>query len=167
MNPGFQDWILKVMKEKFKKSAKHEKLVVLSFNEMQVRPKLTYLPPDDYVEGVEDFGELGKTREQADNALVFMARGLTSCWKQPLGYMLSKGPTPARVLQPLLESCIRKLRQSGFTVVATVCDMGSPKRELLKNLGASPTNPKHMVGGEEARIQTSSTSCAFKLPPPH
>ena len=79
----------------------------------------------------------------------FMARVLISCWKQPIGYMLGKGPTLARVLQPLLESRIRKLHQAGFTVVATVCDTESPNRELLKNLGVNPTNPKFTVDGEE------------------
>ncbi|KAF0309735.1 hypothetical protein FJT64_019194 [Amphibalanus amphitrite] len=33
--PGFQDWILSVMQEKFREAPEHEKLVVLSFDEMQ------------------------------------------------------------------------------------------------------------------------------------
>lgn len=148
MKPGYQDWILGVMKEKFRGVGAHEKMVVLSFDEMQVRPKLSYVPTDDIVEGTEDFGDLGRSQSPADHALVFMARGVSNRWKQPIGYFLSQGPTLARVMQPLLESCIRKLRLAGFIVVASVCDMGTPNQELFKNLGVTTDSPMFSVDGE-------------------
>ena len=147
--PGFQDWILSVMNEKFREATGREKLVVLSFDEMQVRPNLTYLAHDDVIEGIEDFGELGKSARKADHALVFLARGLTSKWKQPVGYTLSQGPTPASVLRPLLEECIRKLRLAGFTVACVVSDMGTPNQELYSKLGVSAAAPTFTLNGVE------------------
>ena len=148
MKTGFQDWIMSIMKEKFSGAAGHEKLVSISFDEMQVRPKLNYLPSEDTV-GVQDQGNVGRTSDPADHALVFMARGVTCRWKQPVGYFLSKGPTSATVMKELLEACIRKLRLAGFTVVSSVSDMGTPNQQLYRLLGVSTENPKFEVDGEE------------------
>ena len=147
LNPGLHPTVMSLMKEKYQGANDHEKLVVISFDEMQVRPKLTYLPGADRVEGYEDLGELGRTARQADHVLVLMARGLTLKWKQPIGYFLSCGPAPARVTQPILEAAVRQLREAGFQVVATVCDMGKPNQDLYRKLGVTRDNPKFLVDG--------------------
>ena len=61
MKPGFQKQIMAVMKEKVVSADDHERLVALSFDEMQVRPRLTYVRGEDMIEGTEDFGPLGST----------------------------------------------------------------------------------------------------------
>ena len=147
LNPGLHPMIMSLLKEKCQGAKHHERLVVLSFDEMQVRPKLTYIPGQDCVEGYEDLGELGKVERLADHAMVFMVRGLTTKWKQPIGYFLSCGPAPARVTQPLLESAVRQLREAGFIVVATVCDMGTPNQDLYRKLGVTSSSPKFLVDG--------------------
>ena len=145
VRPGFQKQMIAVMKDKFQEGDDHEKLVSLSFDEMQVRPRLTYVRGDDVIEGAEDFGALGSTGRLADHALVFMARGVTCHWKQPIGYFLSQGPTPARVLKPLLETSVREMRLAGFKVVCVVSDMGTPNQQLFKELGVSPAKPTFPV----------------------
>ena len=166
MRPGFQKQVLAVMKEKFEDADDHERLISLSFDEMQVRPRLTYVRGEDVIEGTEDFGALGKTDRLADHALVFMARGLTRRWKQPVGYFLSQGPTPARVLRPLLETCIREMRLAGFKVVCVVSDMGTPNQQLFKELGVCPEKPVFSCGGRGC-YRTPRCSTFGEVPSEH
>ena len=124
-----------------------DRMVMVSFDEIHLRKKLTYVPWMDSVEGNEDFGALGKTRRLADHALTFMVRGLTARWKQPVAYFFSAGPTSAEVLSKLLEQTVRKLRQAGLVPVATVCDMGKPNQKLYDELGVSAASPQFEVDG--------------------
>ena len=149
MLPGFQDVVINLLGEKVKNTTDADKLVVLSMDEMTVRKKLVYLRGEDYVEGFEDLGEMGKTARVADQALVLMVRGVKQAWKQPIGFFYSAGPTPASVLEHLVKSAIRKLRKAGMEVAATVCDMGKPNQDLLKRLGVSVERPLFHVDGEE------------------
>ncbi|KAF0294127.1 Transposable element P transposase [Amphibalanus amphitrite] len=147
--PGFHDTVLCVLKEKFKSASETERLCVVSFDEMSVKTKMTYLRGEDMIEGTEDFGELGRSRDRADHALVFMVRGLTKKWKQSIGYFLSAGPTKAAIQKQLLVNCITKLQEVGLTVVATVCDMGPTNQQTYKLLGASEGRFEFEVGGQE------------------
>ncbi|KAF0288219.1 Transposable element P transposase [Amphibalanus amphitrite] len=101
----------------------------------------------DIIEGFEDMGGLGRTGRVTTQALVFMARGLTNRWKLPIGYTLHSGPASARVMEPLLMSAVRQLRNAGLTVVSTVCDMGKPNQELYRLLGVTETSPQFDVDG--------------------
>ena len=147
LNPGMHPMVMALLKEKCRGAEPHERHVVVSFDEMQVRPRLTYHPGQDRFEGFEDLGELGRTERPADHALVFMARGLKAKWKQPIGYFLSCGPTPARVLQVLLHSAVQQLREAGFVVTASVCDMGTPNQDLYRKLGVTADCPSFLVDG--------------------
>ena len=55
----------------------------------------------DCVEGLEDFGHLGKTKYVANHVGVFMVRGLTEKWKQPVAYFLTSGPISGDMLKCL------------------------------------------------------------------
>ena len=145
--PGFQDTLLEVLKEQLEGAADQDKLVVLSFDEVHLRKKLTYVRWMDCVEGNEDFGGLGKTPRLADSALTFMVRGLTKRWKQPVGYFFSAGQAKAEVLEKLLEQMVRKVRQAGLVVAATVCDMGKPNQKLYDKLGVTAESPQFEVDG--------------------
>ena len=146
--PGFHEMILGFLKEKLRGALASDRRVVISFDEMQLRAKLTYLRGEDRVEGFEDFGSFGRTGRFADHALVFMVRGISSRWKQPIGYFHSAGTTPASVLEQLLVACIRKARQANLEVISTVCDMGKANQELYKKrLGVTEENPVFSVDG--------------------
>ena len=75
--------------------------VALVFDEMSIEQSLVYNEGTDSVEGFEDFGNLGQTRYIANYATAFLVRGLTSKWKQPVGYFLSSWPIKAKILQSL------------------------------------------------------------------
>ena len=149
MLPGFQDALLSALENKMKGAPASDKMVVISFDEIQLTPSVTYHRGPDYVEGLEDFGALGKTSRVADHALAFMVRGLTGRWKQPVGFFYSAGPAPAAVLEEQLKTCVRKLRAAGLRVMCTVCDMGKPNQELVKKrLGVTVERPCFDVDGE-------------------
>ena len=74
MRPGFHDAILALIKEKFSGASANDRLCIISFDEMQLKPRLTYQRGRDVIEGYADHGSLGRTA-CADHALVMMVRG--------------------------------------------------------------------------------------------
>jgi hypothetical protein len=53
----------------------------LSFDDVALSADLTYCGASDLIMGYEDLGTLGRTKEMAKNALVFMVQGLRKSWK--------------------------------------------------------------------------------------
>ena len=135
LRPGFHDAVLGVMKEKFKSASPSQKMCVLSFDEMTVKTKLTYLRGAEMIEGYQDLGRLGRQKVVATHALVFMVRGVTTQWKQAIGYFLSSGPAKAASIKDLIIDSIGKLKEAGMNVIATVCDMGAANQQTYKLLG--------------------------------
>ena len=147
LRPGLHPSILSTLQERFADSSRLDKLVILTFDEMSIKPRLVYSSMDDKVEGFEDIGEMGRTERVANQALVLMVRGLAKKWKLPIGYYLNSGPAPARVLKSVLTLAVRQLRQAGLEVVSTVCDMGKPNQDLYRQLGVTEENPQFAVDG--------------------
>lgn len=58
-----------------------EKLCVLVWDEMAIKPGLTYCARRDIIDGFET-ATGGDQRLRATHALTFMARGITKNWKQ-------------------------------------------------------------------------------------
>ncbi|KAJ8867126.1 hypothetical protein PR048_032989 [Dryococelus australis] len=92
------------------------------------RSGMHYNESADRVEGFEDFGNLGRTARRANHAMVFMARGHRTKWKQPLAYYLCQSTTPAVILEHIIVEIIRALSSVGIYVKAVVCDQGSTNR---------------------------------------
>ena len=137
MRPGFHDAILALIKEKFTGSSDQDKLCVIAFDEIHLKPRLAYQRSEDIIEGFADHGPLGRSNACADHALVMMVRGITKRWKQPVGFFLSAGTTKATVQQQLLVQCIRRVTEAGLTVLATTCDMGTNNQTTYRLLGAA------------------------------
>ena len=137
VRPGFHTAILALIKEKFARASDKDKLCVISFDEMQLKPRLVYQRCGDVIEGYTDHGSLGRTEACADHALVIMARGITKRWKQPIGFFLSAGTTKAAVQKQLLTQCIQRVTEAGLTVLATTCDMSKNNQATYKLLGAA------------------------------
>ena len=99
---------------------------------MSLKCGLVYNPETDTVDGFENFGAIGKTKYVANHALAFMVRGLSSKWKQPVGYFLSSGTVSADTLQSLVQTCISKLTEIGLNIKVLICDQGSNNRSFLE-----------------------------------
>ena len=86
---GLNPTIMEFFKIKINTMNKFEKQVVLAFDEMKIKPSLHYDSVHDEVEGFEDYGCLGRTKNIATHSLVFMISGLCFRWKQPFAYYLA------------------------------------------------------------------------------
>ena len=59
-------------------------------DEMVIKGTVMYNTEKEEIEGVEDFGHIGRTQYIANHAIVFVVRGLLSKWKQPVAYYFFK-----------------------------------------------------------------------------
>ena len=140
--PGFNENIMKALRQKVALQSNQERLCAVVMDEMAIKEALLYNAEMDAIEGFEDFGRLGEIKFVANHALVFMVRGLTSKWKQPVGYFLSSGPMTGATMKELLCECIQKVTEVGLNVKVLIGDQGSNNRNLFeKVLGASPKKP--------------------------
>ena len=130
--PGFHDNIFLALKKRIDQFSDQDRQCVLLYDEMSLKCSLSYNTYMDCVEGLEDYGAIGKTRFMANNALVFMVRGLANKWKQCIGYFLSSGPTKGDSLQYLTRQAIDKLSSIGLRVRVVICDQGSNNRNHLE-----------------------------------
>jgi hypothetical protein len=62
-----------------------ERCCTISFDEVALSFDLAYDKCADKIIGFEDYGCLGSSKNLANHSLVFMATGLLSGWKQPIG----------------------------------------------------------------------------------
>ena len=101
--------------------SKQDRVCVVCFNEMSLKSGFTYVKSRDSVVGFEDFGEFGSTHRIANHALVVMARGICSRWKQPLSYFLVSNSTPAERLKVIVRSAsVGYIQQDSYLFVYCV-----------------------------------------------
>ena len=155
---GFKSDILNILQKRVDKMSEKEKLCVLLVDEISLKEGLNYNESKDMVEGLEDFGLLGRTKQTANQGLVFMVRGLTTNWKQPIAYFFAQGTTPEANLATLLRQCIRKLFDMGLTVKVCIGDQGVGNRGAFNILGISETRPY---------IEMNNQKVYFMYDPPH
>jgi hypothetical protein len=121
--PGVQNEVLDLMSKKAHLCKPHELLLVATFDEVMVSQKYCYDKGLDQVQGPHK------------NAQVMMVRPLFSQWKQPVYYDFDKSMTKG-----IYMDIVSKLYESGYTVIATTCDMGATNRAFWKSLGVSSDN---------------------------
>lgn len=94
--------------------------------------RLSYNPSSDRFEGLEEHsGQQGK--KLANKALMFMAKGVRTPWKQPLGYFFAHKGTPSDVLKDILQ-CYSALADGGLEPIAVACDQGSQNVLLFSSI---------------------------------
>ena len=109
----------------------HSKLCAIVFDEISLKESVNYDVKNDELEGLENFGHLGRSKYVANHALVFMVRGLIDKWKQPFAYYLSSSTVTASTLKEVLLYYINKLVQCGLNVRIVICDQGANNRSML------------------------------------
>ena len=120
IRPGICTHLMQLFNIKVKTMNEHEKLCALLVDEIALKKTLNYDPTNDEIEGLEDYGSLGRTHNFADHALVFMIRGLSFNWKQPIGYFLTKGATKAKLLQNLVFQVIKEVFNLGLKLKVNI-----------------------------------------------
>jgi hypothetical protein len=118
-----------------------DKYCALLFDEMSIRPQLTYDADEDEIWGYVDQGSQGREGTIAKQALVFMIRGVRARWKQPISFYFSHGSTPATTLAELIKEVLTAVTNTGLKVIATICDMGASNVKAVQLLGADFSSP--------------------------
>jgi hypothetical protein len=142
LHPGLNEEVLAHLRSVVNNfQCEEEKYCALLFDEMSIKPHLSYDSSQDKILGYVDHGHQGQQGILAKQALVFMVRGLRTKWKQPLCFYFSHGATPATVLVGLIKEVLAALKSMGLKTVATICDMGASNVKALHLLGANFENP--------------------------
>lgn len=102
-----------------------DRLRTLIFDEMTLEPHVHLNVHSSQFEGFEDTGDDEMTGNLADHVLVFMVKGITKSWKQPIVYTFCSSSTKTMDLVRLLKVIISQCQQSGLKILATVCDQGA------------------------------------------
>ena len=112
--PGLLEMSLAIMRSLKDGMTSHERLVVLSFDELSIDQRISLDLTDDAV-----YGPHSKMQ-------VMMVRSLCSHWKQPVYFQFSEDMT-----KDILFRCIAAIEETGYVVVAMVCDLGPQNRRLI------------------------------------
>ena len=123
---------------------RHEKQVILLFDELKIKSGLVYSKSSGRVIGFTELGDMNdelneferhmtdnKPKELATYVLCFMVRGLVKRLCFPVGYFSSRGFDSAQLF-PTAWQAIRVLETVGFQVAAMVCDGASPNRRFYR-----------------------------------
>lgn len=79
-------------------------------------------------------GSLGRSIKAANHALVFMAKGLRKQWKQVVAYYFTCNTIASDKLKLIIKEIIEKLQETGFIVLATICDQAKTNQSALSKL---------------------------------
>lgn len=133
IEPGISQVLMKVLKEKVKKLKATEKFCTLMFDEMSLNTELHYNATTGVIDGFENDG-CATTQEFADHALLFMVKGITKNYKQPIAYTFIKGSTNKFQLCAMIKKIVNSIQETGLKVVATICDQGANNEGAIKLL---------------------------------
>ncbi|KAL0820225.1 hypothetical protein ABMA28_006146 [Loxostege sticticalis] len=133
LKPGINKNIFEQLKKKAETMKTEEKLCILLFDEVSLKPFITYQERKDHITGLVDNGAK-REKEFADHAQVFMIRGLIKNYKQPVSYSFSSSATKGPELARQVKEVVTEIQRAGLIVVASVCDQGTNNRQALKIL---------------------------------
>ncbi|CAK1597656.1 unnamed protein product [Parnassius mnemosyne] len=151
IKPGINNNVFAQLKARANEMKPADKLCILMFDEMLLKANITY-ERKDLVVGFVNNGRETKP-EFADHAQVFMIRGLIRKYKQPVAYTFAHAATKGPELSLQIKTIFENLQETGFNVVATVCDQGTNNRNAL-NLLLNETRVHMLKSGQEVREET-------------
>ena len=150
--PGFHPLIFEALKQKSEVFDDNEKVCCLIFDEMALKSHLQYNSKSDTIDGFATVNEGSAEKFVANHASVFMIRGLTTNWKQPVGYFLSNGPLKSTLVKKLLLQCIGLVSDIGLKVKVVICDQGSNNRSAINSLGVTVERPFFVVNEQKVFV---------------
>lgn len=119
-----------------------ERHAVLIFDEMAIKSGLQYDNSLSMVVGRPTIGTSnGKdlSNQLATHGLVFLLAGVSSRWKQIIGYEFSANSMSADELYSIIVAIIQKCNEINITIRAVTSDMGPQNRCLWKKLNLAAT----------------------------
>lgn len=144
--PGISENVIAAFRAKVSNFTKDQKLCVVAFDEIKLKPHVNFDCKRDVLEGLQDLGSSNVQNLVADHALVFYVRGLVEPWKQPFAYYLTHSTVEKQILAELLREVLRSILNLGLIPKAIVCDQGSNNRACLSGvLGVTAEKPYFKV----------------------
>jgi hypothetical protein len=116
---------------KVEKMEPHERLCVLTLDEMSLKPKIELDSSGKIFGNVTLPGHTGL----ANHGLVFMVGGLTSRWKQTVAFHLTGQSVDGRVLKPIIIEILEETHKIGLKIVAINSDMGAANQAMWSSFG--------------------------------
>lgn len=168
LSPGLNKNIFFQLKKRSTNMTREEKLCIIIYDEVSLKPHITYAERKDKITGFVDDGETRKS-EFADHAQVFMVRGLIKNYKQAVSYTFAASATKGPELAKQIKKVVSEIQNAGLTVVASVCDQGSNNRQAMKIL-LNETRGYYLRHGEQVKENTIIINGQEIIPlydPPH
>lgn len=127
--PGTLEEVFQLLDTKVKSMVEDEKKCVLTLDEMSLSVGYNY----DAKSG-RCYGDVTLPDHDgpATHALVFMLGGLTSNWKQAVGYHLTPNSVDGAVFNDIVSDLVKKAASIGLQVVGVTSDMGSSNQKMWK-----------------------------------
>lgn len=146
IDEGFSSVMFRLLQLRVKNLSLRDRQCSLVFDEMAVKCYLSYNKHQDKVVGLTDDGKM------ANEALVFMIRGLSMKWKQAVGYFFTHDTVATSKLADLVQKCVRLAENVGLNVRCVVCDQGATNVSAMKQLGFTVEAPKIRIDGLQRDI---------------
>ncbi|KAK3801331.1 hypothetical protein RRG08_049097 [Elysia crispata] len=140
LRPDICEQLHEIFKMKVAVMSDLEKICALVIDGMALKKSLNYDSLNDEIEGIEDFGSLGRTQLFATEALVVMVRGIVFTWKQRLAYYPSSGPTKTHMLETVLKDIIISVRELGLIPKVLIWDQVQTIKRWSTNWGSIGTS---------------------------
>ncbi|KAK9686274.1 Transposase protein [Popillia japonica] len=123
---------------------------IIMFDDIALQTSLLYNNKCDVIDGFQDNGRNNRYPLFADKAMVFVARGISKKWKQPLAYYFNQGGMKSEVIATCLKTVIREATSIGLNNVACVCDQANANAKAIRML-YDETNRNFVLKGQENR----------------
>lgn len=130
---GLSPLLMEVLKENVKKLKPKERYCTLMFDEVNLSTEIHYNEALGRIDGFENNGHF-TTQQFADHALLFMVKGITKNFKQPIAYTFVKGATNKHQLCALIKEVVSSVQNTGLEIIATICDQGATNEGAIRLL---------------------------------
>ena len=147
LNPGFHKIIFNGLKDRSQIMKDKDKIVLIAYDEMSLKPYLNYNINTDQIDGFQNLGDDSINKYIANYVTVFMIRSLSGSWKQPVGYFFTSGVMNADIIECKLKACIDSIIDCGLIPKLVVSDQGPSNRGCTKNLGITIDKPYFIYKG--------------------
>lgn len=117
---GVSPKLMQFIKDSSAKLKKIDKNVTIAWDEIALSAHLDFQETKDYIDGFQDLGTSG-TNSFATHALVFMIRGMTFAYKQPVAYFLTENISSGE-LSELIKLIIKAVFRTGMFISITQID---------------------------------------------
>ena len=139
LKPGICESVFTSLEERGKKMKDpKDKLCVLMCDDMEIEASIFFNKKEERVEGFEDDGS-DRTDNIADHASSWIVKGINSSksekpWSQAIVFSFCKSSIIVTNLKKMYVDIVRRLRDIGFIVVASICDQGATNEKSVKEL---------------------------------